>query len=64
MRSLKSFSFAFVLALVAFSGAPSTPPPAPASSVGSAILVDTNGDGKADKAYIVRDADDGSIVAV
>jgi D-alanyl-D-alanine carboxypeptidase len=55
MRFAKPFIAAFVLALAAF---------APARSVTSAILVDTDGDGGADKAYIVKDADSGNIVGI
>lgn len=62
MRIAKPFVLAFAVALAALAAIPAAP--APAAMSDAAILVDTNGDGKADKAYIIRDADDGSIVGV
>jgi D-alanyl-D-alanine carboxypeptidase len=56
MRVVKPFLAAFVVALALFA--------APVQSASSAILVDTNGDGGADKAYIVKDADTGNIVGI
>jgi hypothetical protein len=50
MRYAKPFFVAFALALAVFAAAPSAP-----AVESSAITYDTNGDGKADSFYVVRD---------
>jgi hypothetical protein len=57
MRHAKTLAFAFALALVAFGTMPQ-------NGFSSATMVDTDGDGGYDKAYVTKDADTGNIVAI
>lgn len=50
MRYAKPFFVAFALAFAAIAAVPSVP-----AADASAITYDTNGDGKADSFYVVRD---------